>query len=142
MFCHKQDYLKTEKNQYKALKIAYNSNESYEELLFCNNEVSIHQKQLRILATEVFKCLTDTNPYFMKSYFTIKGIPCCLRNGNFLKMPSACSTRYGTSSILFRACLVWNKLPLSVKQSQSLIDFESKIQVLKKNNCSCKISTL
>ena len=34
MFCHKQDYLKIEKIQYKALKIVYNSNESYEELLF------------------------------------------------------------------------------------------------------------
>ena len=56
MFCHKQDYLKIEKKiNNKALKIVYNSNESYEELLLRNNEVSIHQKQLRILATEVFK---------------------------------------------------------------------------------------
>ena len=39
MFCHKQDYLKIKKIQYKALKIVYNSNESYEELLLRNNEV-------------------------------------------------------------------------------------------------------
>ena len=75
MFCHKQDYLKIAKIQYKALKIVYNSNESYEELLFCTNEVSIHQNQLRILATEVFKSLADINPDFMKSYFTIKKNP-------------------------------------------------------------------
>ena len=62
MVCHKQDYLKIEKIQYKALKIVYNNNESYEELLLRNNEVSIHQKQLRILATEVFKSLADVNP--------------------------------------------------------------------------------
>ena len=74
MFCHKQDYLKIEKIQYKALKIVYNSNESYEELFLRNSEVSIHQKQLRILATEVFKSLADINPDFMKSYFTIKEI--------------------------------------------------------------------
>ena len=43
MFCHKQDYLKIEKIQYKDLKIVYNSNELYEELLLRNNEVSIHQ---------------------------------------------------------------------------------------------------
>ena len=93
--------------------------------------MSIHQKQLRILATEVFKSLADINPDFMKSNFTIKEIP-CLRNRNFLKIPSARSTRYGTNSILFRACLVWNSLPLSVKQSQSIIEFKSKINVLKK----------
>ena len=74
MFCHIQDYLKIEKIQYKALKMFHNSNESYEELLVRNNEVSIHHKQLRILATEVFRSLADINPDFMKSYFTIKEI--------------------------------------------------------------------
>ena len=132
MFCHKQDYLKIEKIQYKALKIVYNSNESYEELLLRNNEVSIHQKQLRILATEVFKNLADINSDFVKSYFTIKEIPYCLRHKIFLKIPSAISTHYGTNSILFRESLVWNKLPLSVMQSQSLIEFKSKVKVLKK----------
>ena len=81
------------------------------------------------MAIEVFKSLADLNPDFMKSYFTIKEKPYCLRNGNFLKIPSARSTRYGTNPILFRACLVWNKLPFSVKQSQSLIEFKSKIKV-------------
>ena len=71
MFCHKQDYLKIKKIQHNALKIVHNSNESYVELLSRNNEVSIHHKQLRILATEVFKSLADINPNFMKSYFTI-----------------------------------------------------------------------
>ena len=123
MFCHKQDYL----------KIVYNINESYEELLLHRNEVSIHQKQVRILATGVFESLTHLNPDFMKSYFTIKEILYCLQNGNFLKIPSARSTCYGTYSILFRACLVWNKLQLSVKPSQSLIEFKSKIKVYKKN---------
>ena len=94
LFCHKQDYLKIAKIQYKALKIVYNSNESYEELLLRNNEVSNHQKRFRILVTEVVKSLADLNPDFMKSYFTIKEIPYCLRKGNFLKIPSARSARY------------------------------------------------
>ena len=104
--------------------------------------MSIHQKQLRILPTEVFKSLADINPDFMKSQFTIKEIPFCLRNRNFLKTPSARSTRYGTNSIQCRACLVWNKLPLSVKQNQLLIEFTSKIKVLKEMNCACKICSL
>ena len=129
MFCHKQDYFKIAKIQYKALKIVYTCNESYEELLLGNNEVSIHQKQLLMLATEVFKSSANINSDFMKSYFTIKEILYCLRNGNFWEIPSACSTRYGTNSILFRACLMWNKLPLSAKQSQTLIEIKSKIKV-------------
>ena len=129
MFAGKQDYLTIAKIQCKALKIVYNSNDSYEELLLNNNEVSIHQKQLRILATEVFKSSADLNPDFMKSYFTIKEIPYRLRTGYFLKIPSARSTCYGTNSVLFRARLVWNKLHFSIKQSQSLIEFKSQIKV-------------
>ena len=71
-FCRKQDYLKVDKIHCKALKIFYNSNECYKELLIRNNEVSIHQKQFRTLATEIYKSLTDINPDFMKNYFQLK----------------------------------------------------------------------
>ena len=64
----------------------------------------------------------------MKSCFIIKETPYCLQNGNVLKVPSASSTRYGINSILFRAYLVWKKQPLSVKQSQSMIEFKFKIK--------------
>ena len=120
MFCLKKDYLTIEKTQYKALKIIYNSNESYEELLTRNNEVSIHQKHLRALATEIYQSLADMNPDFMKPYFIIKEMPYNLRNGCALKLPSTYSTYYGINSVLFRACLMWNRLPVSVKQSQSI----------------------
>ena len=70
MFCHKQDYFEVEKIHYKALKIVYNSNECYEELLIRNNEVSIHQKQLRTLATEIYKSLTDVAIFQLKKYLT------------------------------------------------------------------------
>ena len=102
MSCHKQDYSNIEKIQYKALKIVYNSNQSYEELLSRNKEVPIYQKYLSILATEVLKSLSDINPDFMKSYLTMKETPYCLRNRIFFKIQSAHSTCYGTNSILFR----------------------------------------
>ena len=139
MFCRKQDYLEVEKIHYRALKIVYNSNECYEELLIRNNEVSIHQKQLRTLATEIYKSLTDVNPDFMKNYFSIKGIPYSLKNGSALKIPSVRSTYYGINSIHFRACLLWNKLPNSLKESQLLPEFKHKIKAIEKMDCSCTI---
>ena len=75
MFCRKKDYLKIEKIQYKALKVIYNSSKSYEDLLTHNNEVSIHQKHLRALATEIYKSLADINPDFIKPYFVIDEMP-------------------------------------------------------------------
>ena len=129
MFCRKKDYLKIGKIQYKALKIIHNSSESYEELLARSSEVSIHEKHLRALPTEVYKSLTDINPDFMKPYFKIKEIAYNLRNGYALKLPSTNSAYYGINSVLFRACLLWNQLPLSIKQSQSLLEFKSKMKI-------------
>ena len=42
----KTNSLKMEKIQYQALKIVFNSNESFEDLILHRNEVSVHQKQL------------------------------------------------------------------------------------------------
>ena len=139
MFCRKKDYLKIEKIQYKALKIIYNSTESYEELLTRSNEVLIHQKNVRALATEIYKSLADINPDFMKPYFKIKEMPYNLRNGYALKLPSTNSTYYGINSVLFRACLLWNQVPLTIKQSQSLLEFKSKMKTPRNFVCTCAI---
>ena len=126
------------KIQYQASNI-YNSSEFYEELLIRSNEVSIHQKHLRTLATEIYKSLADINPDFMKPYFKIKEMPYNLRNGYALKLPSTNSTYYGINSVLFRACLLWNQLPLSIKQSQSLLGFISKMKNLRNIACTFMI---
>ena len=141
MFCRKADYLKMEKIQYKAPKIVFNSNESLEDLFLHRHEVSIHQKHLRRLTTDIYKSLTDLNPEFIKPFllFTVKELPYNLRNGPISNLPSARTTDYGTNSILFRAFQVWNNLPLSIKQSQSLLESKTNIKTLRNIECLCKI---
>ena len=104
-----------------------------------SNEVSIHQKQLRQLATEIYKSLTDLSPEFIKPFFTVKELLYNLRNGHILNLPSAQTTYYGTNSILFRAYQVWNNLPISIKQSQSLLEFKTNIKAPRNIECLCKI---
>ena len=79
--------------------------------------MSIYQKQFYQLTTEIYKSLTYLSPEFIKPFFTIKEIPYNLHNRHILNLTSARNMFYGTSSILFRACQVWNNLPLSMKQS-------------------------
>ena len=121
------------------MKIIYNSSESYEQLLTRSNEVSIHKKHSRALATEIYKYLAYINPDFMKPYFKIKEILYDLKNGNALKLLSANPTYYGINSVLFRTCLLWNRLPLFLKQSQSLLEFKSKMKTLRDIVCTCTI---
>ena len=104
-----------------------------------SNEVSIDQKQLRQLTTEIYKSLTDSSSEFVKPFFTVKQLPYNLRNRDISNLPSERTTYYGTNSILFRACQVWNNLPLSIKQSQSLLEFKTNIKTLRNIECLCKI---
>ena len=114
-----------------------NINNSYEELLEMNNEVSIHQKHLRALICEVFKSLNNTNPEFMWSYFSFKNVTYNFRSGPLLRLPKAKSTYYGINSVLFRACLLWNGLPQSIKDSGSINELKAKLKELGNIACSC-----
>ena len=101
--------------------------------------MSIHQKHLRALAKEIYKRLADINPDFVKTHFIITEMSYNLRNECALKLPSANSTYYGINSVLYRARLLWNRLPLSVKQIQSLLEFKSEMESLRNIICFCTI---
>ena len=47
MFCRKTLYSKIEKIHHKTLKVIYESNDTYENLLLQSNTVSVHQRYLR-----------------------------------------------------------------------------------------------
>ena len=99
--------------------------------------MSIHQKYLHALVSEIYSA--DIIPDFMKPYFIIKEMLYNLQNGCTLKLPSANSTYYGINLVLFKACLLCNWLPLLVKQSQSLLEFKSKMITLRNIACTCTI---
>ena len=80
------------------------------------------------------------NPDFMKSYFTIKEIAYCLRNGNILKIPSAHSTCYGTNSVLFRACLVWNELVFLLNKVNHSLNLNLILKFKKKLTAPAKFA--
>ena len=111
MFFRKNHYLKIQKIHHKALKVVFNSDSGYNELLQMSNEINIHQKYLFALICEVFKSLNNSNREFMWSYFTFKNITYNIRNWPLLKLPNAKSTYDSINSVYFRACLLWMVFP-------------------------------
>ena len=81
MFCRKGLYLKIQKIHHKTLKVIYQSNNTYKELLELSETVSIHQGHLRVLVTEVYKSTSYLNSKYMISFFTHKEIPYNLKKG-------------------------------------------------------------
>ena len=102
MFCRTKQNLKIQNIHHKALKVVYNNNKNYDELLWDDNEVSIHQSHLHALICEVFKSLNNLNLEFMWSYFVFKNITYNIRNCPLLRLPAAKSTSYGINPVLFR----------------------------------------
>ena len=99
----------------KMQNLIYQSNKTYEELLELNETVSIHQRHLLFLVTEVYESTSFLNLKFMCSFFTHKEIPYNLRKGQVLSLPPARSTYYGTILVHFRRSQIWNNLPGYIK---------------------------
>ena len=62
MFCHKTTSLKMQKIHHKTLKVIYQSDASYDDLLQVNNSVSLHQRHLLFLLNEMYKSTGTLNP--------------------------------------------------------------------------------
>ena len=80
MFAVKRWYQKFKKIYYRTLHIV--DEKLYEDLLFMNDDISIHQTLLHFLATEIFKSVINLNLQFMWNYFSFKPIVYELRKGN------------------------------------------------------------
>ena len=100
MFCKKTLYHKIEKIHHRTLKVIYQSEESFANLLLENSSVSLHQGHLRFLETEIYKSTAQTNPEFMWPCFTYNNISYNLRTIPYLL--STHSTFYDTNSVHFR----------------------------------------
>ena len=66
MFFSRKSNLDSKNVHNRTLRVVYNEYEkNYKDLLVDHDEISIHQKHLRLLATEVFKSANKLNPQFM-----------------------------------------------------------------------------
>ena len=107
----------------RAMRIACNDSGNN----FVNKSLAIHQRNLQLLMTEIFKTINNLNPIFMKDIFATKHSYYSLRNPNHLQLPKVRTTKYGTENIQFRGCSLWSSLPNSLKGSDSLQEFKRRI---------------
>ena len=73
----------------------------------------------------------------MWSYFEEKPMSYNLRDGSKLVLRKTKPSRFGINSFRFRGSLLWNNLPVSVKNCQSLIEFKLELKNLRNIHCTC-----
>ena len=139
MLCGEILCSKIEKVHHMTLNVVYGIDDSYDNLLLSINSVSIHQRHLRFLVTEIFKSISQINPEFMWLFFRPKKLSWNIREGATLTLPGNQPTYYGTNAIHFRSSLIWNNLPAKIKSSNSVFEFKTKIKNLGNIDCGCLI---
>ena len=104
-----------------ARRIVYKESlADYEALLTLDNAVSIHQHNLQYLMIEIYKTKHKLNPSFMSEIFETRNIHYDLRNKNNLCIPKARTTSYGIETVGYLGQKLWQTLPHSIRESQSL----------------------
>ena len=139
MFCRKTLISKIEKIHHKTLKVIYESNDTYDNLLLQSNTVSVHQRHLRFLMTEIYKSTSQLNPEFIWYYFTHEDMPYNLRKVPNLGLPKTHLFYYGTNAAHFRGSLIWNNLLAVAKSSDSFFELKNKIKNIGDIDCRCFI---
>ena len=87
---------------------------------------------------EIYKTLNDIDNTYSNIFVRIS------HNVNFrskpdLLIPSVDSVLKGKHSLRYLGSLMWNSLPINIRNSESLSIFKAKIKVWKLDNCTCKL---
>ena len=103
------------------------------------NESTIHIRNLKFLLNEVYKFLNGLSPPIMNEVFQTKDCPYDLRNPRILSSKHKSTIKYGINTIVFRVPQIWQKIPLEIRNLESLSLFKSNIKQIESLPCCCKI---
>ena len=104
-----------------------------------SNSVSVDQRNLQLLLTEIYKTVNKLNPSFMAEVFVTKDVPYNLRGSNNLALPRARTNLYGIDTIRFVGQKLWQTLPREIKKSRSLKIFKRNAKTIRTYDYSYKL---
>ena len=123
-----------------ALRLVYRDERdlSFDDLLKMDKSVSIHQRNLQILAIEIYKVRNDLGPEIMKDIFHFVQKPYNLRNCSTVQSRRNCTVYFGTESISSCAPKICKIVSCEIKNAKSLDIFKEKIKLWTTHKCSCR----
>ena len=122
----------------KAFRFAY-KNETFlffDDLLKRDKSVSIHQKNLQSLATEICN-KNDLGSKIMKNTFYFIQKTYNLRNDTELQRPRNRTVYFGRASISSLATKIWELISSNIRNANSLGIYKEKIKFWTTDKCPC-----
>ena len=126
--------------QERSLRFVYNDHKStFSELLKKDNSVTVHNKNIQVLATEIYKIKQGIAPGIIKNLFPERKVGYNLRNDSTFQTHNVKTVKYGTETISFQGPKIWKILPDNIKNAKSLDEFKCKIKTWVPWQCACRI---
>ena len=122
----------------RSLRIVYSDDvSSFEQLLEKSGSVSIHHRNLQLLAIEIYKAINNLSSSLMSDIFKIKERKYNLRKESTLVLNKFRTTRYGINSISYLGPKIWDLIPDDIKKCCTLNGFKQKIKLWTPVSCPC-----
>ena len=128
MFCGKTNLNELEKMQERALRFVFrDTTSSYESLLERGNFLPFSAYRIRCLGIETYKCFHGLNPDYLNKLFKQSSTKYNLRDSYRLEQLKFNTFSYGQRSFRYYGSKLWNLLLFSVKNTNDLNIFQTKI---------------
>ena len=122
----------------RALRLVYKNEDcTFEELL--DNSFTIHHRNLKLLATEMYKMKNNLSPDIMKHIFFQQNSGYHLRKQKLWGTSNIRTVQWGSETLSFRGPKTWHLVPQEIKESQFINEFKAKIKNWRPMGCTCKL---
>ena len=111
----------------------------FNELLEKDSSVSIHVRNLQVLATEIYRVSNELSTSIMKGIFPVNKNPYTLRCDLQFPRHLIKTVYYKTRSISKLEPKIWDLVPNNLKVIDSLEFFKQAIKKWKSENCPCQL---
>ena len=124
----------------QALRLVYQNNLNFSEILDLDNSVILHQKHLQDLVTEIYKVKHGIASEIIKDIFELQNPSYNLRSScNQFRRENIKTVHYGLQSVRYLGPKIWELVPNNIKYSNSLSKFKKLIKSWKPEACPCRL---
>ena len=124
-----------------SLRMIYSDNtSSFTDLLEIDNWVSMHLRNIQVLATELDKFVNGFSPKLVSDCFKLNNMTVYnTRNRSTFYSRPVCTVLHGTESLSHLGPKIWELVPSDMKNLSTLKAFKKAIKQWKPNACPCRL---
>ena len=125
----------------RCLRLIYNDKKSsFEQLLEIDSSFSVQDRNLRVLATEMYKIYHGISPTIMDEIFILRyQNQYNLRNWTYFDAPKVRTVNHSSESVRYLDSKIWEIIPAYTKELDTTEKFKIAIKKWKPESCPCRL---